>query len=156
MKKISIVAGVVTAAIAVISTASAVQVNSSAIGTMLSASGADQQYISRSSSGVSNTSASTKYVYGLVARNPHAAGNQTVTWTGYSNNVANNNCCSVWAQHEGGGTTSKQSCVTGVNGYYTTSVSFTTAEAPTNSSYTAYCTLLASGANRVLTFRVNP
>jgi hypothetical protein len=156
MKKVSLVAGVVVGAIAVISTASAVQVNSSGVGSLLTANGADQQYISRSSSGVSNTSTSTKYVYGLVARVPHTAGNQTVTWTGYSNNVANNSCCSIFAQHEGGGVTSKSSCVTGVNGYYTTSAAFTTAEAPVNSSFTAYCTLLASGANRVVTFRVTP
>lgn len=156
MKTTSIIAGIVASAVSLISVASAVTVNSAAPGTMLASVGTDQQYLNRNTSGVYNTATTTKYAWGLVARNPHAAGNQTVGWTGYSNDVANSNCCTIYALHVGGGATGKTSCVTGVNGYYTTSVSFTTTEAPSTSSYAAYCRLLASSADRVSSFRVTP
>jgi hypothetical protein len=157
MQRIRLVWGVLAAAVAVASTAVALPINGNGSGTFLAASGSQQADINRSTSGVSNTAAATRYVYANPPRNPHAAGNQTVGWTGWSNAVGNNNCCTVYSHNSGGGfVSSKASCVTGVSGYYATSVSFTTAEAPADASYTLYCTLLASSANRVQSYRVSP
>lgn len=156
MKSAFAVTGV-TAIVSLISTASAVQVNTSAHGTMLASNGADQQYLSRSTTGVRNTDTANKYTWGSLARNPHAAGNQTVTWEGYSNNVANNNCCTIYAIRPGGGLTGKSACTTGVSGYFTNSIAvFTTTEATSSASYAAYCTLLPSSANYVRSFQVSP
>jgi hypothetical protein len=145
------------AGVALVSTAAALPLNGNASGTFLASSGSQQADINRSTSGVSNSATASRFVYANPPRNPHTAGNQTVGWTGYSNAVGNNNCCTVYSHNSGGSfVSSKTSCVTGVNGYYTTSVSFTTAEAPSDASYTLYCTLLASSANRVQSFRVSP
>lgn len=157
MRRISFGWGVSVAGVALVSTAAALPLNGNASGTFLASSGSQQADINRSTSGVSNSATASRFVYANPPRNPHTAGNQTVGWTGYSNAVGNNNCCTVYSHNSGGSfVSSKTSCVTGVNGYYTTSVSFTTAEAPSDASYTLYCTLLASSANRVQSFRVSP
>ncbi|MGC4070407.1 MAG: hypothetical protein QM784_38230 [Polyangiaceae bacterium] len=156
MKTVSIVSGVI-AAISLVSVASAVQINTSAQGTLMTVNGADQVDLSRSTTGVRNVSAFTRYTFASVPRNPHAAGNQTVTWAGYSNNIANNNCCTIYAVQSGGGVTGKTACTTGVSGYFVNSTAtFTTLEAPSTAAYAAYCTLLPSSANYVRTFQVSP
>jgi len=157
MNKIRFGWGVFAAVVAVVSTGAALPLNGNASGTFLASSGSQQADINRSTSGVSNTATASRYVYANPPRNPHTAGNQTVSWTGYSNAVGNNNCCTVYSYNSSGTyVAGKSSCVTGINGYYTTSVSFTTAEAPSDASYTLYCTLLASSANRVQSYRVSP
>jgi len=148
---------VFAAAVAVVSTAAALPLNGHAAGTFQASSGTQQADLNHSTSGVYNVAAATRYAYANPLRNPHAAGNQTVSWTGYSNNIANNNCCTVYSYNSGGGyVAGKSSCVTGVSGYYVTSVAFTVAEAPADASYVLYCTLLASSANRVISYRVSP
>lgn len=156
MKTAFIAMGVVAAA-SLISVASAVPINSAAQGTMQASAGVDQQYLSRSTTGVRNTAAVAKTAWATIARNPHSAGNQTVGWEGYSTNVANNNCCTVCSLRLGGAITCKGGCTAGVSGYFVnSSITFTTAEAPATASYTAYCTLLASSANYVRAFQVTP
>lgn len=157
MRRIPFGWGVFAAAVAVVSTGAALPLNGHAAGTFLASSGSQQADINHSVSGVSNIATSTRYVYANPPRNPHTAGSQTVGWTGYSNAVGNNNCCTVYSYNSGGTYVSgKTSCITGVAGYYTTSVAFTTAEAPSDASYALYCTLLASSANRVHSYRVSP
>jgi hypothetical protein len=156
MKTVSIVSGVI-AAVSLVSVASAVQINTAAQGTLMTTNGADQVDLMRSTTGVRNTSVSNRYAFASVPRNPHAAGNQTVTWSGYSNNVANNNCCTIFAIQPGGGSSAKSACTTGVAGYFVNSIAaFTTLEAPSSAAYVAYCTLLPSSANYVRSFQVSP
>jgi hypothetical protein len=157
MNRIQLAWGVFAVAVGVASAAAALPLNAHGSGTFLASLGSQQADINRSSAGVSNTAAASRFVYANPSRNPHAAGNQTVGWTGWSNAVGNNNCCSVFSINSGGvALASKSSCVTGVSGYYITSVSFTVAEAPPDASYVLYCTLLASSANRVHSYRVSP
>jgi len=155
MQKIPLGWGVFAAGVAVVSTGSALPLYVHGSGSFLAALGSQQADINRSIAGVSNTATVSRFVYASPPRNPHSAGTQTVSWTGYSNAVTNNNCCSVFSINSSGSLlASKTSCVVAM-GYYTTSVSFTTGES-SDASYTLYCTLLPSGANRVHSYRVSP
>lgn len=150
-----------------VSSVSALQLNQHAA-SFQAARGVDQQFINRSSAGVSNSAAVNKVVVGAPARNPHSAGNQIVSITGWNSSLAVNSRCSV-ATYNANGTfvTSKSFCVGSAAGcvvppappaYWIQSTPFSVAEAPFGASYVVTCTLLPAGANtnRIHSVRVSP
>lgn len=156
MRTTTIIAGIVAAAVSVISTASAVQMNTSASGTMLTVNPAGQQYIFRGPTGVWNTDTATRLVHGSISRNPQSSGDQEVCWTAYSDSRNNVNYGCIYAQHAGGGYSGKCVETTGVLGIFEQCVTFGVAEAPVDSAYDAFFRLLPAQANRIISYRVSP
>lgn len=148
-----------------VSTASALPLNQHAA-SFQAARGVDQEFINRSTAGVSNTSAVNKTVVGAPARNPHPNGNQTVSITGWNSNATVNSRCTVYSYSSAGAFVASKGfcmgsaagCIVPPLGYWTHSETFSLAEAPFNASYVVYCTLLPAGANtnRIHSVRVNP
>ena len=150
-----------------VTSVSALQLNQHAA-SWHAARGIDQQFINRSSIGVSNTANVNKVVYGAPARNPHANGNQIVSITGFNNSVNTNTRCTISTVSSlGVPLATKSFCVGSAPGcivppappaYWIQNTAFSLAEAPSSYSYVAYCTLLPPGVdtNRVHSVRVSP
>ena len=157
MKLPSIMSCLVAAGIALVSSANATQLNQHAA-SFHAYIGTDQTLINHWLGGVSNTSPTlSKAVVGTPPRNPHSAGSQVVSITGYNSAAAVTTYCTVYSYNSlGTYVSSKGITATGVVGYWTRAVSFTTAQAPSTASYAVYCTLRPSGANRIHSTRVYP
>jgi hypothetical protein len=150
-----------------VSTVSALQLNQHAV-SWHAARGTDQQFINRSSSGISNSATVSKTVYGAPARNPHANGNQIVSITGFNNSPNTNTRCTITTVSSLGAIgTTKSFCVGSAPGcivppappaYWIQNTPFSVAEAPASYSYVAFCTLLPPGvdSNRLHSVRVSP
>lgn len=150
-----------------VSSVSALQLNQHAA-SWQAARGADQQFINRSSVGVTNSAAVNKVVYGAPARNPHGNGNQIVSITGFNQSAATNTRCTIATVSSLGAPLSTKSfCVGSAAGcivppappaYWIQNTPFSVAEAPASYSYVAWCTLLPPGANtnRIHSVRVSP
>jgi hypothetical protein len=126
------------------------------------AKGADQQFINRSSLGVSNIATVNKVVVGAPLRNPHASGNQTVTIAGWNSNLSVTSRCTITSLSAYSPVQSTTLCtgaapgctVAPPDGHWYLSAQF----APFNGPYVVTCTLLAAGANtnRIQWVRVTP
>ena len=147
-----------------VSSASALPLNEHALG-FHAFLGSDQQFINHTNAGVINTAAAgAKQVLGSPARNPHAAGVQTVEVSGFNNSVNDTTRCTVetWAPNGVRNTSitlcagPAAGCGGAANGAWTRSAAFTVAQAPANTSYVVTCTLLPAGANRIQSTRVSP
>lgn len=148
-----------------VSTASALPLHQHAA-SFQAARGVDQQFINRGTSGVSNSAAVNKQVVGTPPRNPHPNGNQTVSITGWNANAAVNSRCTVYSYSASGAFVASKTfcmgaaagCIVPPAGHWIHAETFSVAEAPFNSSYVVYCTLLPAGANtnRIHSVRVSP
>lgn len=151
-----------------VSTAAALPLNQHAV-SWHAARGADQQFINRSTLGISNSATVAKTVVGAPVRNPHANGNQVVSITGWHSSMNVTTRCTI-STHNSSGTqvASKTFCISSTApgcvvppappAYWIQNTAFSVAEAPFSTSYAVFCTLLPPGVNtnRIHSARVNP
>jgi hypothetical protein len=142
----------VTALASVSSLAHALPINLHAAGFQKHGIGADG--IIRTSDSVYNATGTDMDVISTIPRNPHSAGSQTVTISGWNLNTSVDTRCTICTRTATASVTCLGANALSVAGAWTRTVSFSTVQAPVDASFEVHCDLRATHKNEIRLIRV--